>query len=68
MSPFDIYFWQPPKWPDPHPAVVVSHPDRAARQDWVEVLLCSTQRAGRAPQPHEVLLDKEDGLELAYAV
>jgi mRNA-degrading endonuclease toxin of MazEF toxin-antitoxin module len=63
MTTFDIYWWQPPKWPEPHPAVVVSHPDRAANKDWVEVLVCSSQRAGRKPAAHEIILDQADGLD-----
>ena len=47
----------------PHPVVIVSHPARAARKDFVEILDCSTQRAARAPQAHEVPLDKSDGLD-----
>jgi mRNA-degrading endonuclease toxin of MazEF toxin-antitoxin module len=62
MKPFDIVHWQPPGWNEPHPAVIVSHPDRADRKDPVEVVLCSTQRAGRKPEPHEIILDRADGL------
>lgn len=59
-----------------HPAVVVSAPDRAARKPLVEVILCASQRAARAPNPGEVLLDSADGLswgtlckcDLIYAV
>lgn len=47
----------------PHPVVIVSHPARAARKEFVEILDCSTQRASRAPQIHEVVLDKSDGLD-----
>jgi hypothetical protein len=46
MREFDIFYWKPPDWKDPHPAVVVSHPDRAGRKPDVEVVLCSTQGAG----------------------
>lgn len=63
MTTFDIFNWQPPDWPEPHPAVIVSHPDRAARQKWVEVLACSSKRSSRAPHPYEVLLDEADGLD-----
>lgn len=76
MKAFEIYSWQPPHWDKPHPAVIVSHPDRAATKDMVEVLMCSTQRASRQPGPTEVLLDAADGLDwptlckcdLVYAV
>ena len=47
----------------PHPVVVVSHPARASRKDFVEILDCSTQRATRPPQDHEVVLDPSDGLD-----
>ncbi len=63
MRPFDIFCWQPPGWPDPHPCVIVSHPDRAGRKDPVEVLVCSTKRANRKPEAHEVMLDQADGLD-----
>ena len=46
-----------------HPAVVVSHPLRAERKETVEVLLCTTLRAGRTPGAHEVVLNGADGLE-----
>jgi mRNA-degrading endonuclease toxin of MazEF toxin-antitoxin module len=76
MKPFDIFDWQPPAWPEPHPSVIVSHPDRAARKDVVEVVMCSTQRANRKPEAHEIILDQADGLswatlckcDLVYAV
>ena len=46
-----------------HPVVVVSHPARAARKDFVEVLDCSSQVASRPPNENEVILDKADGLD-----
>ena len=45
-----------------HPAVIISAQDRAARKPVVEILLCSSQRASRAPNAGEVLLDSADGL------
>jgi mRNA-degrading endonuclease toxin of MazEF toxin-antitoxin module len=45
-----------------HPVVIVSHPLRVANKPVVEVLDCSSQRAGRAPEKNEVLLDAEDGM------
>jgi mRNA-degrading endonuclease toxin of MazEF toxin-antitoxin module len=45
-----------------HPAVIISHPDRAANKPMVEFLLCSTQRANRPPNAGEILLDAADGL------
>lgn len=47
----------------PHPAVVISHPDRVARAPLVNVLLCSTHRATRAARETELLLDSADGLD-----
>ena len=63
MKPFEIYSWQPPGWDAPHPVVIVSHPDRAGRKDPIEVVACSTRRATRDAEPHEVLLDEADGLD-----
>ncbi len=62
MKQFDIYSWQPPGWKEPHPVVVVSHPDRVSRKNPVEVLACSTRRATRQVEDHEVFLDAADGL------
>lgn len=63
MKPFDIFMWQAPGWSAPHPAVVVSHPQRAAAKERVEVVLCTSQRVNRQPDSHEILLDKVDGLD-----
>lgn len=63
MKVFDIFSWQPPHWKEPHPAVIISHPDRTAHKDMVEVLMCSTQRATRGPKAHEFVLDQADGLD-----
>ena len=45
-----------------HPAVIVSAQDRGARKPLVEILLCSSQWAARAPNAGEVVLDSADGL------
>jgi mRNA-degrading endonuclease toxin of MazEF toxin-antitoxin module len=63
MRQFDIFYWKPPDWLEPHPAVVVSHPDRADRKKEVEVILCSTQRTQRQAQANEIVLDEADGLD-----
>jgi hypothetical protein len=63
MKPFDVFFWQPEGWPEPHACVVVSHPSRAANKDHVEVLMCSSKRATRLAQPHEVILDEADAMD-----
>ena len=62
MKPFEVFSWQPPGWPNPHPVVIVAHPDRAARKPWVDVVVCTSQRANRKPETHEILLDSADGL------
>ena len=63
MKAFDVFQWQPPGWPEPHPCVVISHPSRAANKDPVEVLMCSSKRATRDAQVHEVILDSADGMD-----
>jgi mRNA-degrading endonuclease toxin of MazEF toxin-antitoxin module len=65
LNPFDIFFWQPPGplWREPHPAVLISHPDRSERKDPVEVIVGATQRAGRAPEANEFILDEADHLD-----
>ena len=45
MKPWDIYTWNFPKI-GPHPAVILSTEERARHKPLVNVLLCSTQRAG----------------------
>ena len=63
MKPFDVFMCHPPGWNEPHPCVVVSHPARAERKSPVEVVMCSSQRTNRRPEPHEVLLDEADGMD-----
>ena len=63
MHPFDIYSWQPPGWAEPHPAVIISNPDRIKNKPVVEVILCSSRKAGRAALPGEITLDSADGLD-----
>ena len=63
MKPFDVFNWQPPGWPEPHPCGIVSHSSRVANQAEVNVVVCSTQRATRLAQAHEVILDQADGLD-----
>ncbi len=64
MKPWDIYTWEF-EGEGSHPAVIISHPDRVANKTKVCVLLCSSQRANRTPEVHEVLLDAADGLDWA---
>jgi mRNA-degrading endonuclease toxin of MazEF toxin-antitoxin module len=47
----------------PHPVVLISHPDRCARAQVLNVLFCTSQRQSRKPYPFEVMLDMEDGLD-----
>ena len=63
MKQFDIFSWQPAGWPEPHPCVIVSHPDRADRKTPVEVIMCSSKRATRKAEPDEIILDEADGLD-----
>ena len=63
MKAWDIYNWQPPGWPEPHPAVIVSHPGRVALKPEVSLLMCASKPATRAAEPHEVILDSSDGLD-----
>jgi mRNA-degrading endonuclease toxin of MazEF toxin-antitoxin module len=60
VNAWDIYTYDP-GFGD-HPAVIISHPERAANKPTVEILLCSSQRAGRSAKANEVLLDSADGL------
>ena len=62
MKDWDIFSWQAPGWPEPHPAVIVSHPDRVANKPDVTVIICASRRATRQPAPNEVVLDANDGL------
>jgi len=63
MTAWDIYSFQPANWPQSHPAVVVSHPDRVANKPEVTILMCSSKAATRPAKPNEVILDESDGLE-----
>ena len=47
----------------PHPAVIISHPDRVARAPLVNVLIASSQRANRPARENEVVLNGADGLD-----
>jgi mRNA-degrading endonuclease toxin of MazEF toxin-antitoxin module len=65
MKAFDVFSCQPPGWNEPHPCVIVSHPDRADRKNPVEVVMCSSQRATRKAESNEIILDTADGLDWA---
>lgn len=64
MKPWDIYTWS---FPDAgvHPAVIVGTDERVKNKPTVNVLLCSSQRATRKAELHEVILDSSDGLDWA---
>lgn len=47
----------------PHPAVIVSHPDRVARAPLINVLIGSSQKASRPPRENEIVLNGADGLD-----
>jgi mRNA-degrading endonuclease toxin of MazEF toxin-antitoxin module len=46
----------------PHPAVIISHPDRVARAPLVNVLIGSSQKASLSAHENEVTLNGVDGL------
>ena len=47
----------------PHPAVVVSHANRVARAQLVNVLIGSSQKVSRPARENEIFLDSADGLD-----
>jgi len=63
VKPWDIYSWQAPGWPEPHPAVIISEANRVAIKPQVNVLLCSSKETKRPAGPTEVILDSADGLD-----
>ncbi len=63
MKAWEIHSYQHPDWPEPHPAVIVSHPERVALKPEVTILLCSSKTATHPAKPHEVILDRSDGLD-----
>ena len=62
MNAWDIYNYDFPE-AGAHPAVMISSPERTARKPWVCVVFGSSQRANRAPDATEVLLNSTDGLD-----
>lgn len=62
MKPWEVWTW---KFPDAgeHLAVVLGTKERLKLKPRVSVILCSTQRATRKPELHEVILDEADGLD-----
>ena len=61
MKPWEIWTW---KFPDAgeHPAVILATEERVKLKPIVSLVLCSSQRATRRPEIHEVILDAADGL------
>jgi mRNA-degrading endonuclease toxin of MazEF toxin-antitoxin module len=59
---FDVWRFVFPKQGE-HSVVLISHPDRCARAEMVNVLYCTSQRQNRKPYPHEVMLDMADGFD-----
>ncbi len=62
MKQWDIYTWEFPH--GTHPAVILT-PDAWLHSEEINILDCSTHRAQRPPEKHEVLLDEADGLDWA---
>ena len=62
MNAWDIYTWNFPGV-GPHPAVLLGNNERVTNKPTINVLLCSSHRAKRPPDLHEVLLDHSDGLD-----
>ena len=62
MKPWEVWTW---RFPDAgmHPAVILGTEERVRLKPRVSVLLCSSQRATRQPEVHEVVLDQADGLD-----
>ena len=65
MKPWEIYSWQAPGWPEPHPAIIISEVSRVANKPEVNALLCSTKEPTRPAGLTEVILDESDGLDWA---
>jgi mRNA-degrading endonuclease toxin of MazEF toxin-antitoxin module len=62
MRPWEVWTWRLPDAGE-RPAVVLGTEERLKLKPRVCVLLCSTQRATRHPDLHEVILDQGDGLD-----
>jgi len=62
LKAWEIWSWQPPGWPEPHPAVIISHSGRVQNKPELNLLMCSTRQATRPAQDFEVILDQSDGL------
>ena len=63
MKTWEIWSYQPAGWPEAHPAVIVSSPNRVSNKPDLNILMCSSKEATRPALPHEVILDETDGLD-----
>jgi hypothetical protein len=63
LNQWETYDWEFPH--GKHPCIVISPQARAANPaiDTVNVLGASSARASTPPSLHQVLLDKEDGMD-----
>ena len=61
MKPWEVWTWDFPE-AGHHPAVILGTEERVRLKPRICVLLCSSERAARAPELHEVMLDQADGL------
>ena len=59
---FDVWRFNFPEKGE-HPVVLISHPALCAKASVVNALYCTSQRQSRNAKPHEVLLDREDGMD-----
>ena len=64
MKPWDIYTFVFPD-AEAHPAVILGTETRLANKPKVNVLFCSSKRAGRQATEIETILDEADGLDWA---
>jgi len=62
MKPWEIWTWRFPEAGE-HPAVILGTEARVTLKPRVNIVLCSSQRAARPPEIHEVILDQNDGLD-----
>ena len=60
---FEVWRYRFPEKGGEHPVILISHPDICARAAVVNVLFCTSQRQGRRPHPHEVMLNGADGMD-----
>ena len=59
---FDVWRFNFPEKGE-HSVVLISHPSLCANSSVINVLYCTSQRQSRPAKAHEIMLDKEDGLD-----